>query len=339
MAPIRVAAVQVGSPAFDLAASIGKLEDYVTMAAQGGAKLVVFPEAYLSAYPRFLSFEIGRRTDENRHWYKRYVESSVKVPDGAEGFDWLSTEAGSESAGREFESFRKLCQIAKKHSVFLSVGIVERSIVGATLFCSNILIDSNGVLLSKHRKLVPTAAERVVWGTSSATNQPAFLGTDDKPTDNLPVVWCPSLGFRIGGNICWENYCPLQRYALYRKGVSLYLAPTADARPTWQPSMQHIAMEGRTFVVSANQLQKASDFPEDYPARVAAGGKDEVWSRGGSCIVSPLGEVLAGPLWDEEGILYADIDADDILGAKLDMDCAGAGHYAREDIFRFDVRT
>lgn len=117
MAPVRVAAVQIGSAAFDLAASIGKLEDYVAQAAQGGAKLVVFPEAYLSADPRFLSFEIGRRTDENRHWYKRYVESSVKVPDNAEGVDWLSTEAGSEHAGREFDSFRKVCQIAKKHGV------------------------------------------------------------------------------------------------------------------------------------------------------------------------------------------------------------------------------
>lgn len=102
---------------------------------------------------------------------------------------------------------------------------------------------------------MPTAAERVVWGTSAATNKPTFPSADAKPTDNLPVVWCPSLGFRVGGNICWENYCPLQRYALYRKGVSLYLAPTADARPTWLPSMQHIAMEGRTFVVSgASQI-------------------------------------------------------------------------------------
>lgn len=222
-------------------------------------------------------------------------------------------------------------------------------------------------LAGKHRKLIPTAAERVVWASSSATNPPAALDSTAPSTDNLPVV-STSAG-RIGGVICWEHFMPLARYALYRKGVEVWVAPTADARPTWTPAMQFIAQEGRCFVVSANQFQRASDFPEDYPARRAGEaegrGGDEVWSRGGSCIVSPLGEILAGPLWDEEGVVYAEvrslftlslaistrastdspprtrsqIDLDDILGCKLDMDSAGSAHYSRDDLFSFSVRT
>ncbi|GAA5840741.1 hypothetical protein JCM9279_001205 [Rhodotorula babjevae] len=341
MAPVKVAAVQIASVAYNLASSLDKLEDYCRQVSEQGAKLAVFPEAYLSAYPRHLDFKIGARTDENRAWYTRYVASSVKIPDGAEGIDWLSTdEAASTRSGTDFDAFKRLLVAAKENKLILSVGIIERSLFGATLWCTNVIISEQGILLGKHRKLIPTAAERVVWASSSATNPPAALDSTAPSTDNLPVV-STSAG-RVGGVICWEHFMPLARYALYRKGVELWVAPTADARPTWAPAMQFIAQEGRCFVVSANQFQRASDFPEDYPARRAGEadgrGADEVWSRGGSCIVSPLGEILAGPLWDQEGVVYAEIDLDDILGCKLDMDSAGSAHYSRDDLFSFSVR-
>ncbi|GJN87627.1 hypothetical protein Rhopal_000582-T1 [Rhodotorula paludigena] len=328
MAPVTVAAVQIASVAYDLEQSLVKLEEYCRQAAATGARLAVFPEAYLSAYPRHLDFRIGARTEENRAWYRRYVESSVKIPDGVEGVDWLATDAaGAVEAGSEFDAFKRILMAAKENKLNISLGIIERSLLGATLWCTNLLVSDQGILLGgdarrlgKHRKLTPTAAERVVWSGSSATNPSAFLDSGVAPTDNLPVV-STSMG-RVGGVICWEHFVPLQRYALYRKGVEIWTAPTADSRPTWAPAMQFIAQEGRMFVISAGE-------PED-----------EVWSRGGSVIVNPLGEILAGPLWDSEGILTAEIDTDDILGFKLDMDCAGSAHYSREhDVFRFEVRT
>ncbi|GAA6000249.1 carbon-nitrogen hydrolase family protein [Rhodotorula paludigena] len=343
MAPVTVAAVQIASVAYDLEQSLVKLEEYCRQAAATGARLAVFPEAYLSAYPRHLDFRIGARTEENRAWYRRYVESSVKIPDGVEGVDWLATDAaGAVKADSEFDAFKRILRAAKENKLNISLGIIERSLLGATLWCTNLLISDRGILLGKHRKLTPTAAERVVWSGSSATNPSAYLDSGVASTDNLPVV-STSVG-RVGGVICWEHFVPLQRYALYRKGVEIWTAPTADSRPTWAPAMQFIAQEGRMFVISANQYHKATDFPSDYPprlARAAAGEpEDEVWSRGGSVIVNPLGEILAGPLWDSEGILTAEIDTDDIFGFKLDMDCAGSAHYSREhDVFRFEVRT
>ncbi|GAA6052016.1 hypothetical protein JCM3770_002322 [Rhodotorula araucariae] len=341
MAPVKVAAIQIASVSYDLDASLAKFEDYCRRVAAQGVKLAVFPEAYLSAYPRHLDFKIGARTDENRQWYKRYVESSVRIPDGAEGVDWLASDEAVTAAG-EFDAFKRVLRAAKENKLNVSLGIIERSLFGATLWCANLIVSEQGILLGKHRKLIPTAAERVVWASSSATNPPAALGSPHPPTDNLPVV-ATSVG-RVGGVICWEHMMPLSRYALYRKGVEVWVAPTADGRPTWAPNMQFIAQEGRMFVITANQFQKGSDFPADYPPRVARAAEgssddDEVWARGGSCIVSPLGEILAGPLWDEEGVVTAEIDLDDILGCKLDMDSAGSAHYSREDIFEFRVRT
>ncbi|TNY24601.1 Nitrilase/cyanide hydratase and apolipo protein N-acyltransferase [Rhodotorula diobovata] len=390
MAPVKVAAVQVASAAFDLAGSLSKFIDYCREAAEEGARLAVFPEAFLSAYPRHLEFKVGARTDENRTWYRKYVELSVRVPDGSEGVDWLQTDEAEAVTreGDDFYAFKLILGNAQINNLNLSVGIIERSLTGATLWCTNLIVSDKGILLGlsaflspsspflpplpprcllfpllslhpavrtqdshpraraagRHRKLIPTAAERVVWASSSLTNPPQAIDSPHPPTDNLPVV--PTSVGRVGGVICWEHFNALTRYALYRKDVQVWVAPTADARPTWAPSMQFIAQEGRCFVVSANQFQRAADFPEDYPyrvARAAAGeggdGPDEVWSRGGSCIVNPLGEILAGPLWDREGIVCAEIDVDDILGYKLDMDGAGSAHYAREDLFHFALRT
>ncbi|TXT07289.1 hypothetical protein VHUM_03459 [Vanrija humicola] len=340
---VRVAAIQAAPVAYDLHKSLHKLRSLVFAARDNGAELVVLPEAFLSAYPRHLDFRIGSRTAENREWYGKYVKSSVKVPLGAEGKDWLSTST-EQRPEQDFWAFQQLAQIAKKYAIFLSVGVVEASNVGSTLWCTNLLFGPNGVLLSKHRKLQPTAAERIVWSQGEGTNPIGLKrdadGAGAGSSDNMPVVQT-SIG-KVGALICWENYMPLARYLLYKKGVEIYLAPTADGRTTWLPTMQHVAMEGRCFVITANQYQAAGDFPPDYPPSVADEGKSdklpEVWSRGGSAIVGPLGDVLAGPLWDKEGIIYADVsggvggqlDLGLIDGAKLDFD--PVGHYSRETL-------
>jgi nitrilase len=195
------------------------------------------------------------------------------------------------------------------------VGVVERD--GGTLYCTALFLSPDG-LLGKHRKVMPTGAERSVWGFGDGST--------------LPVIDTP-LG-RIGAVICWENYMPLLRMAMYAKGVQLWCAPTADGRETWLPTMRHIALEGRCFVLSCNQFTRRRDFPPDLPNDLA-GGPDDVVSTGGSCIVGPLGQVLAGPAWDGEEILYADIELDEITRAKFDFDVTG--HYARPDIFRLVV--
>ncbi|OCF62338.1 hypothetical protein L486_02006 [Kwoniella mangroviensis CBS 10435] len=301
---VKVSAVQTCPVAFDLTASLDKYEKLIGEILQKDrADLLVLPEASLSAYPRFLYFQIGTRTDDNREWFSRYVKSSVKVPLDAVGKDWLSDKP------------------------YLSIGVVERSLVGSTLWCTNLLFSPMGILLSKHRKLQPTAAERIVWSQGDATNPAA----DGEVEDNLPVVQT-KIG-KIGGLICWENYMPLARYQLYRKGVEIYTAPTADSRPTNLPSVQHIAQEGRCFVISVNQYHAPSDFPADYPPSLALSQSEKeenkAWSRGGTSIIGPLGQVIAGPLWDQEGVINAEIDLDSLHGARLDFDVAG--HYSRHD--------
>lgn len=237
------------------------------------------------------------------------------MPEDALTHDWAAS-APEQAEGDDFWAFARLCAIAKEHGVYLSVGIIERSLIGSTVWCCNLVFGPDGRLLSKHRKLKPTGAERMIWHEGEDLNPARDAdGAVTAGTDNMPVV--PTAIGRIGSMICWESklherdrahadYMPLARYVIYKKGVELYLAPTADGRTTWLPSMQHVAQEGRCFVVTANQYQEAGDFPADYPA---PDGVDKVWCRGGSAIVDPLGNVLAGPLWDEEGIVYADVSA------------------------------
>ncbi|OCF73097.1 hypothetical protein I204_06327 [Kwoniella mangroviensis CBS 8886] len=324
---VKVSAVQTCPVAFDLTASLDKYEKLIGEILQKDrADLVVLPEASLSAYPRFLDFQIGTRTDDNREWFSRYVKSSVKVPLDAVGKDWLSDKPVYREED-DFYAFQRLCLVSKKQGIYLSIGVVERSLVGSTLWCTNLLFSPMGILLSKHRKLQPTAAERIVWSQGDATNPAA----DGEVEDNLPVVQT-KIG-KIGGLICWENYMPLARYQLYRKGVEIYTAPTADSRPTNLPSVQHIAQEGRCFVISVNQYHAPSDFPADYPPSLALSQSEKeenkAWSRGGTSIIGPLGQVIAGPLWDQEGVINAEIDLDSLHGARLDFDVAG--HYSRHD--------
>lgn len=294
---IRVAVVQAAPVAFDREFTLAKVRQLATDASGRGAQLIVFPEAFVSAYPRGMTFGavVGSRTAEGREWYRRYWESSVEVP--GEAADTLG-------------------EIARESAAYLVIGVVERD--GGTLYCTVLFFAPNGDYLGKHRKLMPTASERLIWGMGDGSTMPVF------DTD---------VG-KIGAAICWENMMPLYRTALYAKGVQLYVAPTADSRDSWLASMRHVACEGRCFVLSSNQFARRSDYPADYPSDFPS-DPDAIVTRGGSCIVNPLGEIIAGPVYDEEAILTADIDLDDIVRGKFDLDTVG--HYARPDIFELIV--
>jgi nitrilase len=291
------ACVQAAPVAFDLQATLEKTRDLAADAARQGAKLVLFPEAFVSAYPRGASFgaTIGARTAEGRELFRRYHASSIDVPGPA-----VDVLAG----------------IAKQNRIFLVIGVIERD--GGTLYCTVLTFAPDGRFLGKHRKLMPTGSERLVWGFGDGSTLP---------------VYETEIG-RLGSVVCWENYMPMMRAAMYAQRIQIYCAPTADGRSTWLPSMQHVALEGRCFVLSSNQFCRRSDYPSDYPSDLPQ-EPDAIVSRGGSCIVDPLGNVLAGPLWDQEGIITAEIDVAQVARALYDFD--PVGHYSRPDVFSLNV--
>ncbi|MBI3679233.1 MAG: nitrilase [Acidobacteria bacterium] len=274
----RAAVVQAGSVLFDTPATLDKLERFTEEAGSQGAQLVVFPEAFIGGYPKGMNFGavVGHRTVEGRKEFGRYFQSAIAVPG-----------AGTERMG----------EAARRHGVWLVAGVIERD--GGTLYCTVLFFSPHGVLEGKHRKVMPTAMERLVWGYGDGST--------------LAVIETP-LG-RLGAVICWENYMPAMRMAMYAKGIELYCAPTVDDRDTWALSMRHIAFEGRCFVLSAVQHT------------------DKI--RGGSIIVNPQGVPLAGPVYGEEEILMAELDLDEIAEGKYDLDVTG--HYARPDIFQIRV--
>ncbi len=302
MASVRVAVVQAAPILFDRDASVEKARRLTAEAAAGGAQLALFPEAFIPAYPRGLSFGtvVGHRQPTGRQMWQRYWEQSVDVPGAA-------TVA--------------LGEAARQAGVYLAIGVIERDTAfsGGTLYCTLLYFGPDGQLLGKHRKLKPTAAERLIWGEGDGST--------------LTVLDTP-LG-KLGGLICWENYMPLARMALYAKGVQLYLAPTADARDTWQATLRHIACEGRCFVLGCNQFVTRSMYPPDLPGVEELVSQPEIMCHGGSAIVGPLGDVLAGPLYDAEGILTATLDLAEIARARFDFDVVG--HYARPDVFQLAV--
>ena len=292
-----VAVVQAAPAAFDVQRTLIKTRDLASDVRKRGARLALFPEAFISGYPRGLGFgaTVGSRTLEGREQFRLYWESAIDVP--GPRVDELGT-------------------IARSNQILLVIGVVERD--GGTLYCTVLFFGPDGRYLGKHRKLMPTGSERLVWGFGDGST--------------MPVV-DTEIG-KVGAVICWENYMPLLRAAMYAKGVEIYCAPTADGRDTWLPTMQHIALEGRCFVLSANQFARRRDYPADYDT--AFGDEpDTVLSRGGSCIIDPLGKVLAGPDFSGEAILTADIARDEIARARLDFDAVG--HYARPDVFRLTV--
>src|SRR3954454_8647731 len=294
---VRAAVVQAAPVLFDTPRTLDKLAALTADAAGQRAELVVFPEAFVGGYPKGHDFGVtlGIRSPEGREDFRRLFESAIEVPGTATEF---------------------IGKVAQDGAVHLVVGVVERD--GGTLYSSALIFGPDGQMLGKHRKLMPTALERVIWGTGDGST--------------LPVV-TTKLG-KIGSVICWENYMPLLRTTMYAKGVELYCAVTVDDRQTWVPTVRHIALEGRCFVLSACQFLRRADLPPGYPTGRIPTSQDVV-IRGGSCIVGPLGQLLAGPVYGEECVLAADLDRADLARAKFDFDVVG--HYARPDVFTLHV--
>ncbi len=281
---VSAAVVQAGGILYDAEAGIAKAERLLAEA--HGAQLIVFPEAFVGGYPKGQDFgaRVGSRTPEGRKQFRRYYEGAIDVPGPA-------TE--------------RLGEAVRGAAAWVAIGVIERD--AGTLYCTVLFFAPDGSLAARHRKLMPTAMERLIWGFGDGST--------------LPVL---DAGFgKIGAVICWENFMPLLRAAMYRKGIQFYCAPTVDDRETWPGSMRHIALEGRCFVLSACQYS----CPEGAP--------EAAWIRGGSLIVSPLGNVLAGPARDGECVLRAELDPGEIAEGKFDLDVAG--HYARPDVFRLEV--
>lgn len=304
---VRVGVVQLAPVLMDAEACLKKALVYIEEAAAKGCELVMFPEAYIPCYPKAITFGsvVGWRTQAGRRDWRRYYDNSVAVGDPI---------------------FHALAEAAGKHGIYLAMGCIEKEPGHGTLYCSMFFFGPDGSYLGRHRKLKPTAGERVVWGEGDASD--------------LTVVDAP-FG-RFGAVICWENYMPLLRTAMYGKGLEIYLAPTADYRDTWLCTMRHIAREGGCFVLSANLCFKRSDYSPDIETvvpleDVPPGIENEAGSLspGGSAIISPFGEYLAGPVYDKEEILVADLDMNMLAEARIDFD--PVGHYARPDIFKLYV--
>ena len=299
MTVIRAAVVQEGSLAFDPVTTLDRVAARTAEAAKAGARLVVFPEAMIGGYPKGADFgaRVGMRSDQGRLDFERYWNGAIEVPGSVA--DQLGALAG-------------------EYGVYLVIGVIERS--GGTLYCTVLFFSSEGALIGRHRKVMPTAMERIIWGYGDGST--------------IPVLDTP-LG-KLGAVICWENYMPLLRTAMYAQGIELYCAPTVDDREVWGSTIRHIAREGRCFVLSACQHARRRDYPADY-APVQGDDPDTVLIRGGSLIVDPLGNVLAGPVYDRSEVLVADLDLALIPRARYDFD--PVGHYARPDRFTLQVNT
>jgi nitrilase len=298
---VRVACVQAEPVVLDRAATVEKLARETAAAAAQGARLVVFPETFVPAYP-------------SSAWAKRFA--GWADPAAKAAFAKLAAES-VEVPGPDVE---RMGAVAREHGVWLVVGIneVDPERPG-TLYNSLLYLAPDGTLASRHRKLVPTNHERLVWGQGDGGGLRAFE---------------TGLG-RVGGLICWENYMPLARFALYESGVEIYIASTADDGDAWQATLVHIARESRAFVVAPSHFQRASAYPEDFPLRDELSGHDVI-GRGGSAILAPDGSYLAGPLYGEEGILVADLDPASLLAERQRFD--PAGHYHRPDVLALSVR-
>ena len=296
---VKVCLVQESPVFFDKQKTINKMEALVRQYAAQGCQLVVFPESYIPGYPRGFSFgaTVGRRSDDGRKLYATYYKNSIDL---------------------KSEDLKTLEKLAKSNNVYLVIGVTEKDYTSGSLYCSMLYVSPECGLLGVHRKIKPTGTERVIWSEAAGDSLTTFQTKIGK----------------LGGLICWENYMPFARMSMYRKGVEIYIAPTADSREAWTSTMKHIALEGRCFVLGCNQYFTRSMYPKQYQALV----KDEPENicRGGSVIVSPLGEIISGPLFDEPGTLIAELDLEAISTSKLDFDVIG--HYARDDIFYFEVR-
>ena len=298
----RVAAVQAAPTFLDREQTVARVVELIEEAAADGAELVVFPEAFVPGYPDWVWRTPPWRSGSDR-LFARLVEQAVTVPGPA-----VDTVAAA----------------ARRCGTSVVLGIDE--LAGSTVYNSIVYLGGDGRLLGVHRKLLPTGGERLVWGQG----------------DGSGLVAVDTTVGRVGGLICWENYMPLARTAMYSLGIDVYCAPTWDNSDVWVPTLRHIAKEGRCYVIGTNSCLRGSDvrtslqpaFPDDAVLDLY-GGDDDWLSRGNACIVDPFGTVLAGPLSGEPGILYADVDLDAVRRSRMQFD--GVGHYARPDVFELCI--
>jgi nitrilase len=298
---VRVACVQAEPAILDRARTLERLAGLTAEAKAGGAQLVVFPETFVPAYPSsaWAKFLAGWADPRAKGAFAQLARESMEVP------------------GPDCD---RLGEIAREHEVWLVTGVSERDPERpGTLYNALLYHAPDGRLALHHRKLVPTNHERMVWGQGDG--------------GGLRALATP-LG-RIGGLICWENYMPLARFSLYESGVEIYVASTADDGEAWQSTLVHIARESRAFVVSPSHFQRSASYPEDFPLRAELAGI-EILGRGGSAILAPDGSYLAGPLYDVEGILYADLEPERLYEERQRFDAAG--HYHRPDVLELRVR-
>lgn len=289
----NVAALQLGST--DTASTLEKILSYEQEIILNNCDLVVLPEAILGGYPKGETFgtQLGYRLPTGRETFSSYFEQAIEVPG---------------------EETHVLAEFSTRCNIHLVIGVIEKS--ASTLYCTALFFDPEKGLVGKHRKLMPTGTERLIWGMGDGSTLPVFD---------------TSVG-KIGAAICWENHMPLLRTAMYAKGIEIWCAPTVDERDIWQASMRHIAHEGRNFVISACQYQPS---PKESGVELTSWDEDRPLIRGGSVIINPMGEVLAGPLYNQEGLLTAQIDISDIVKARYDFDVVG--HYSRPDVFSLNV--
>jgi nitrilase len=296
MTKVTAAAVQAAPVFLDREATIDKACGLIEQAASSGAGLVVFPEAFVPAYPDW----VWRATAwDDESLFGRLADQSVVVPSAAT---------------------QRLSAAARSARTYVAMGVNERDQHGSTLYNTILYFSDKGSLIGKHRKLMPTGGERLVWGMGDGSTLEVF----DAPFG------------RLGGLICWENYMPLARAAMYAQGVEVWVAPTWDNSDTWVSTLRHIAKEGRCFVIGVAPCQRGSDIPEEWRGQLY-GGEDDWLSRGFSTIVGPEGEILAGPVSEREEILYAELDVAKARSSRRELDVVG--HYARPDVFTLTVDT
>lgn len=297
----KIALVQAAPVMFDCAACVDKALGLIEEAGRSGAELIVFPELFIPGYPYGMSFgfSVGRREEGGRRDWKLYYDNSILVP------------------GAETE---KLAQAAKAAGAYVSIGVSERVLESASLYNTNLVFSPEGELVSVHRKLKPTGAERVVWG--------------DAQKDYFPVVDSP--WGAMGSLICWESYMPLARVALYQKGVTLYISPNTNDNPEWQATIQHIAIEGRCYFINSNMFFTRSMYPEGLWGKDEVARLPELVCRGGSCVIDPYGHYVTEPVWDKEQIIYAQLDMEKVPMSRMEFD--PCGHYARPDVLELRVK-
>lgn len=296
----RLAIVQATPVMFRKDKGLEKALTLIDEAAQKGAELIVFPELFLPGYPYGMTFgfTVGSRKADGRVDWKNYYDNSLLF-DGAE--------------------IKALIDKAKALGVYLSMGYSERDAVTGTLYNSNVMIAPDGTAMN-HRKLKPTGSERVVWG--------------DADRDFFPVMdtpWGP-----MANLICWESYMPLARVALYEKGISLYISPNTNDNPEWQNTIRHIAIEGHCYFINADLIFRREDYPATVSAESEISALPDIACRGGSCVIDPFGHDASETVWDEEAIIYADLDMQKVPASRMELDCVG--HYARPDVLDLRVK-